>query len=239
VLANGRAAWESNQLLGNAQPDWIGSIRNSFSYKGFSLNFLVDIKMGGDLYSGTMAKTYNHGVHAGTLEGREEWLLSTLILGENNNERQGRGLFGNNYADSDRPKGRIYENSALGVQDADGNWAAERDANGEIIYTQRWLNPQVYGFDGLQDQRRFVYDASYVKLREVTFGYNIPHRLIKKIKIKNAKISVVGRNLWTIYRNTPQGIDPESGTTSGNGQGIEYGSFLPTRTIGVNVKLVF
>jgi len=239
VLANGRAAWESNQLLGNAQPDWIGSIRNSFSYKGFSLNFLVDVKMGGDLYSGTMAKTYNHGVHAGTLEGREEWLLSTLILGENNNERQGRGLFGNNYADSDRPKGRIYENSALGVQDADGNWAAERDANGEIIYTQRWLNPQVYGFDGLQDQRRFVYDASYVKLREVTLGYNIPHRLIKKIKIKNAKISVVGRNLWTIYRNTPQGIDPESGTTSGNGQGIEYGSFLPTRTLGVNVKLVF
>ena len=239
VLANGRAAWESNQLLGNAQPDWIGSIRNSFSYKGFSLNFLVDVKMGGDLYSGTMAKTYNHGVHAGTLEGREEWLLSTLILGENNNERQGRGLFGNNYADSDRPKGRIYENSALGVQDEDGNWSAERDANGEIIYTQRWLNPQVYGFDGLQDQRRFVYDASYVKLREVTLGYNIPHRLIKKIKIKNAKISVVGRNLWTIYRNTPQGIDPESGTTSGNGQGIEYGSFLPTRTLGVNVKLVF
>ena len=239
VLANGRAAWESNQLLGNAQPDWIGSIRNSFSYKGFSLNFLVDVKMGGDLYSGTMAKTYNHGVHAGTLEGREEWLLSTLILGENNNERQGRGLFGNNYADSDRPKGRIYENSALGVQDEDGNWSAERDANGEIIYTQRWLNPQVYGYDGLQDQRRFVYDASYVKLREVTLGYNIPHRLIKKIKIKNAKISVVGRNLWTIYRNTPQGIDPESGTTSGNGQGIEYGSFLPTSTIGVNVKLVF
>jgi len=239
VLANGRAAWESNQLLGNAQPDWIGSIRNSFSYKGFSLNFLVDVKMGGDLYSGTMAKTYNHGVHAGTLEGREEWLLSTLILGENNNERQGRGLFGNNYADSDRPKGRIYENSALGVQDEDGNWSAERDANGEIIYTQRWLNPQVYGYDGLQDQRRFVYDASYVKLREVTLGYNIPHRLIKKIKIKNAKISVVGRNLWTIYRNTPQGIDPESGTTSGNGQGIEYGSFLPTRTLGVNVKLVF
>ena len=239
VLLNGRAVWESNQLLGNAQPDWIGSLRNSFSYKGFSLNFLVDVKMGGDLYSGTMAKTYNHGVHAGTLEGREEWLLSTLILGENNNERQGRGLFGNNYADSDRPKGRIYENSALGVQDEDGNWSAERDANGEIIYTQRWLNPQVYGYDGLQDQRRFVYDASYVKLREVTLGYNIPHRLIKKIKIKNAKISVVGRNLWTIYRNTPQGIDPESGTTSGNGQGIEYGSFLPTRTLGVNVKLVF
>ena len=57
--------------------------------------------------------------------------------------------------------------------------------------------------------------------------------------MKNAKISVVGRNLWTIYRNTPQGLDPEAGTSSGNGQGIEFGSFLPTRTVGFNVKLRF
>ena len=186
-----------------------------------------------------MAKSFNNGLDAGTLEGREEWLLSTLILGENNNERQGRGLFGNDYGDSDRIKGRIYENSALGVQDADGNWSAERDANGEIIYTQRWLNPQTYGFDGLQDQRRFVYDASYVKLREVTFGYTLPRKVFKDTGLKNGKISLVGRDLWTIYRNTPQGIDPEAGTTSGNGQGIEFGSFLPTRTIGINVKLGF
>ena len=239
VLSNGRAAWESNQLLGNAQPDWIGSLRNSFSYKGFSLNFLIDIKMGGDLYSATMAKSYNQGVHAGTLEGREEWLFSALVLGENNNERQGTGLFGNDYGDSDRPKGRIYENSAIGVQDADGNWSAQRDANGEIIYSQRWLNPQLYGFDGLQDQSRFIYDASFVKLREVSFGYTLPRKVFKDTGLKNGKISLVGRDLWTIYRNTPQGIDPEAGTSSGNGQGIEYASFLPTRTIGINVKLGF
>ena len=53
------------------------------------------------------------------------------------------------------------------------------------------------------------------------------------------KLSIIGRDLWTIYRNTPQGIDPEAGTTTGNGQGIEFGSFLPTRTIGFNLKLRF
>ena len=53
------------------------------------------------------------------------------------------------------------------------------------------------------------------------------------------RVALVGRDLWTIYRNTPQGIDPESQTNSGNGQGIEYGSFLPTRTVGVNLKLDF
>ena len=84
-----------------------------------------------------------------------------------------------------------------------------------------------------------VFDASYVKLREITFGYTFPGSLIKNTMFKNVKISVVGRDLWTIYRNTPQGIDPEAGTTSGNGQGIEFGSFLPTRTVGININLVF
>ena len=179
-------------------------------------------------------------MHAESLQGREEYLLSSLILGENNNERQGRGLFGNDYADAERAKGVIYKGAALGVEDADGNWVAERDDDGNIVYSQRWLNPQLYGFDGVQDQGRFVYDASYVKLREIVFGYTFPAGMIKKIKgIKNLKISVVGRDLWTIYRNTPQGIDPEAGTTSGNGQGLEFGSFLPTRTLGVNLKIVF
>ena len=240
VFPNGRARWNNDQLLGNAQPDWIGSIRNSFSYKGFSLNVLVDVKMGGELFSATMVKSMNYGVHAESLAGREEYLFSTMVLGENNNERGGNGLFGNPYGDSGRPKGRIYEASAVAVQDDEGNWVAQRDADGNIEYANIWLSPQLYGFDGLSDQARFVYDASYVKLREVVFGYTFPPRVLKKLKnIKHLKVSLVGRDLWTIYRNTPQGIDPEAGTTSGNGQGIEFGSFLPTRSVGVNLKIAF
>lgn len=240
VFPNGRVRWNNDQLLGNAQPDWIGSIRNSFSYKGFSLNVLLDVKMGGEVFSATMVKSMNYGVHAESLLGREEYFFSTLVLGENNNERAGNGLFGNPYGDSERAKGRIYEASAVGVQDADGNWVAERDDEGNIVYADIWLSPQLYGYDGLSDQARFVYDASYVKLREVVFGYTFPPRVLKKLKnIKHLKISLVGRDLWTIFRNTPQGIDPEAGTTSGNGQGIEFGSFLPTRTVGVNLKITF
>ena len=78
VFPNGRARWNNDQLLGNAQPDWIGSIRNSFSYKGFSLNVLLDVKMGGELFSATMVKSMNYGVHAESLAGREEYLFSTM-----------------------------------------------------------------------------------------------------------------------------------------------------------------
>ena len=194
----------------------------------------------GQLMVATNAHIGNYGVHAETLTGREDYLFSTLVLGENNNERSGRGLFGNSYGDSQRVKGRTYEGSALGVQDDNGNWVAQRDSEGNIVYSNIWLSPQLYGFDGINDQSRFVYDASFVKIREVVFGYTFRGRILQKLKnIKHLKLSIVGRDLWTIFRNTPQGLDPEAGTTSGNGQGIEFGSFLPTRTVGVNLNISF
>ncbi|MFM9824907.1 SusC/RagA family TonB-linked outer membrane protein [Flavobacterium sp.] len=239
VLENGRVAWKQNQVLGNAQPDWIGGLKNAFSYNGFSLNVLLDAKIGGEMYSGTMLKTVNQGAHADTYAGRDEFLFSSVIMGETNEERFGRGLYGNTYADIDRVKGRQYAGSAISTTDANGNLVAKRDANGNIVYSNAFISPETYGFDGLNDQLRFTYDASYVKLREITFGYTFPNKFLKGSPFKRAKFSLVGRDLWTIYRNTPQGIDPEAGTTSGNGQGIEYGSFLPTRTLGININLGF
>ncbi len=238
---NGRILHNLNQRLGNAQPDWIAGLRNSFRYKGFSLSFLLDVKQGGDLYSGTMLKSWNFGMHSATLmgSGRDAYYFSSIVLGENNNERRGDGLFGNDYNDSERPKGVQYENAAIGVRDADGNWVAQRDAEGNIVFSENWINPQQMNYDPINDQERVTYDTSYIKLREAVLGYTIPKKSMGKLPFQSARVSVVGRNLWTIKKNTPDGLDPEAGTTSGNGQGIEYGTFLPTRTVGLNVKLSF
>jgi TonB-linked SusC/RagA family outer membrane protein len=247
VKATGRIEWFEDGELGNAQPDWIGGLKNSFSYKGFSLNVLLDVKMGGDLYSATMLKALNTGVHADTYAGRNEFEFSSSILGESANERAGVGLFGSTYLDVDRVKGLQYEGAAVVatgpdgnlIKDANGNSVAARDENGNIVYSKAWISPTDYGIDALQDQQRITYDASYVKLREITLGYTFPNKFLKGSPFKRAKFSLVGRDLWTIFRNTPQGIDPEAGTTSGNGQGIEFGSFLPTRTLGLNINLGF
>lgn len=240
VKSNGRIIHKQDQLLGNAQADWIGGLRNSFRYKNWSLSFLLDFKQGGDLYSGTSLKSYNFGINGATLEGRSDYYLSSIVLGESNNERMGIGLYGTDYSDIERQKGVTYENAARGVQDADGNWVAERDADGNIIYDTNWISPQLYNYDPLDDQERITYDTSYIKLREFVVGYTFPRSILNKTSfIQGTKISLVGRNLWTIHQNTPQGLDPEAGTTSGNGQGIEFGSFLPTRTVGLNLKLSF
>jgi hypothetical protein len=76
-------------------------------------------------------------------------------------------------------------------------------------------------------------------LREVTLGYTIQKSVLKSLPIDRIRISAVGRNLWTIYKKTPQGIDPEATSTVGNGQGVEFGSTLPTAYYGFDLKVTF
>ncbi|MEN7546273.1 SusC/RagA family TonB-linked outer membrane protein [Rapidithrix thailandica] len=84
----------------------------------------------------------------------------------------------------------------------------------------------------------FIYDASYVKLRELALSYSVPNQSLEKSFIRGLSFALVARNLWTIYSNLPN-VDPESSYNNGNGQGFEYGS-LPTRiSYGFNINAKF
>jgi TonB-linked SusC/RagA family outer membrane protein len=86
----------------------------------------------------------------------------------------------------------------------------------------------------------FVYDASFVKLREVSLTFSLPKALVAKVGgFKGADLSIVGRNLWIIHSNFPD-ADPEDAVSSGNfGQGYSTGSFPAVRTLGANLRLSF
>ncbi|WP_106832311.1 SusC/RagA family TonB-linked outer membrane protein [Parabacteroides pacaensis] len=87
---------------------------------------------------------------------------------------------------------------------------------------------------------RSVFDASYIKFREFSVGYNVPKSFLKKLYvISHARLSVVGRNLAILYQETPKGIDPEASSQSGNAQGIEYGGMPPVASLGFDVKITF
>jgi hypothetical protein len=84
-----------------------------------------------------------------------------------------------------------------------------------------------------------IFDASYVKLRQVTLGYALPKKLLNGLSIDDIKFSLVARNLAILYRKSPH-IDPETASSSGNGaQGIEFGQIPAVRTIGFNVNVKF
>ena len=67
------------QILGNVTPDWTGGIMNSISYKGFSLNALVDFKMGGDITDESSSTGMQTGIYPITALGREEGVIGVGV----------------------------------------------------------------------------------------------------------------------------------------------------------------
>ena len=98
---------------------------------------------------------------------------------------------------------------------------------------------QFYGYNNPRTYHESaIFDASYVKLREASIGYQIPSSLTKRIMAQSARISLVGRNLAILFKNTPH-IDPEVDGQGGNAQGFTYGSLPSSRSVGVNLNVVF
>ena len=104
---------------------------------------------------------------------------------------------------------------------------------------ERYMSPQSYEYTRPNYSEFVVYDASFVKLRELVIGYNMPANLLDRTPFERVRISLTGRNLGILYRNTPLGIDPEATSTSGNGQGIEDAALPPYALYGFNINLSF
>jgi len=85
-----------------------------------------------------------------------------------------------------------------------------------------------------------IYDASYVKLREVRLAYALPNRLLNNTFFQGVQLGVEGRNLWVIQDHVPH-VDPEMNFFGPNeiGEGVEFNSIPTTRSFGFNVKLIF
>ncbi len=84
----------------------------------------------------------------------------------------------------------------------------------------------------------FLHDGSFVKLRQVILSYNLPALDLKAVHIQSASISLVSRNLWTIYKKT-KNFDPEESFTNSNNQGFESIGLPRTRSLGVNLSVKF
>lgn len=85
---------------------------------------------------------------------------------------------------------------------------------------------------------QFVYDASFVKLRQLVFGFNLPREWFGKTAIKAASLSLVGRNLAILKKHTPN-VDPESNYNNSAAQGLELAGVPSTRSLGFNLNIKF
>ncbi|MDD2512568.1 MAG: SusC/RagA family TonB-linked outer membrane protein [Proteiniphilum sp.] len=84
----------------------------------------------------------------------------------------------------------------------------------------------------------FLYDASYIKLRELSFGYTFPAAWLQNVPVSSVKLSIVGRDLFYIYKNAP--VNPEgSFSREDYAQAFEYASLPPTRSFGFSLNVKF
>lgn len=95
---------------------------------------------------------------------------------------------------------------------------------------------QYYGALAPED---FLYDASFIKLKELSLGYSFPSKLLKKTPLTSLNVSFVARNLCYLLKHTP-GTSPEGGyDTTMFSQAIDYAALPYTRTFGLSVSLGF
>ena len=203
------------KVLGNYNPKMTGGIYNNFTYKNFSLGVLVDYRIGGQMFSGTnMYASGYSGNLASTLEGRDAWYASEaarLAAGVSPEDWVATGGYLADGVTADGKQNTVYVNPEL-------YWGQFSDWTNEI-------------------HEQFIYDASFVKLREFTFNYRFNKSVTDKLHLKGLSVALTGRNLWLIYSGAPN-IDPESSYTNGNGQGYEIYSWPTRRSVGFNIKVM-
>ncbi|WP_188654198.1 SusC/RagA family TonB-linked outer membrane protein [Yeosuana aromativorans] len=200
----------SNENIGDVNPDWKAGVYNSFTYKNFNLSFLIDIQKGGDVFSLDTYYGFGTGLYDFTAADNDlgNPLRDPIV-----------GTPGNYAANSG---GYLWE----GVQ-ADGT---PNNVRRSMTY------PGEFGY--ALPSAAHVWDAGYVKLREVSLAYSFDKKILDKTPFTNATLSLIGRNLWIIHKNIPY-ADPEAGLSAGNIQGYQSGSYPSVKEVGASLKLQF
>ncbi|MFD0993125.1 SusC/RagA family TonB-linked outer membrane protein [Tenacibaculum geojense] len=227
----GRIVFEENQYLGNLLPDFTGGFNNTIKYKNFTLNAQFDFQKGGKFFS--VSQMFGH--YSG--------LLDTTV--------------GNNAA------GNPVRNDISGVNVPAPTSADPNAVNLNVIYGETanantggvfidgvdsnsgqpasyYVEAQTYWNRLFALHERWIYDATYVKLRQLSLGYDLPASMFENTFVESISLNAFANNLWLIYSSV-DGIDPsEIENTSANGLRWEEGGQLPSsRTFGLNVKVKF
>ncbi|WP_257657145.1 SusC/RagA family TonB-linked outer membrane protein [Parapedobacter lycopersici] len=185
--------------IANFNPDWMGGLSTSFTYKNFSLSALIEHRQGGELVSMTNAMLFAQGLTEQTLVGRN----GGLVFGRD-----------------------VFANETAVLEDGTPNSIA---IDAETFWT---------GIGGRNTPvgEAFVESATNTRLRELTLGYSIP---LKSPHISNIHVSLVGRNLFFLYRASDsiepdlmQGVSPDS-------EGFQAFPPPTTRSYGLNLRIDF
>ena len=225
------------EKIGNFNHDFIMGIQPVFSYKSFSLYANIDWRQGGEFYSRTMVFLRNNGQLENTFSGTPYDPGRSIVdqIKENPDAFLGYWVGGRTedlggFSWGDPSLGR--ENDACfhpGVRE-------ETDGEGNKIYVENLGDPGTVWLTPFTANKKIVrtladknlYSATYVKIRELAFTYNLPRTFTQKLSMQNVSVSLIAKN---IFEWTAAGVDfdPERAFKGGSRwlQGVEYYNALP------------
>jgi len=212
------------QQVGDPNPRWTGGVTNNFSYKGLNINFLIDIRRGGDVLSRVIGDLRRTGVAAETAE-----LPRFDANGQPLRNYTIEGVYGNGSINNtlNAPILTNRESQTLAA-------GAPAVLNQTTISGQQYWG-QLYGFNA---PGMFIFDGSWTRLREASITYTVPKKWLSRTPFGSLEFGVNGRNLL-LFTKVPH-IDPEFNVNSNqNLQGIEFNTLPQARSYGAMLRMSF
>lgn len=204
--------------IGDPNPEFKMGITNTFTYKGFFLSGLFDYTKGGDIYSVTISSELGRGVTQANQDRETGWVIPGIYI---DNKATLNGVPNPNYLKALKVGGKTVPNQT-------------RITTNDLYFGSTFAINTAAEWN--------VYDGTVYRLRELTFGYELPKSLFKKLPIGSVTFSVTGRNLWYLAPGFPKhtNFDPEvSSYGSSSIQGLEFSAAPTSKRIGLNLNVTF
>ncbi len=223
------------QKIGSIMPNFQGGITNNFTYKGFNLSVLTDLRFGGTMVSYSNRYGNAYGFLKSSLAGRDAAHGGMTWTSKYDGLTYDDGMIPDGVFTSGtnvkQPDGTSIDVSGMTYEQAYKKGYVEPTHSEDWTYfTNSWGQGVV--------NKTWVSKVNYVALRQVSLGYNFPRSVAKKIGLNNLYVSVDGRNLCYLYNSLPNHLNPES--NRGNNSDYSYfeRSFDPyIATYSFTVKL--
>lgn len=215
------------EKAGNVLPKVVGGWGNTLTYHNFTLSVMIDYRFGGSIVSAPLLYGYGSGMYKNTLQYRDAahgGLTYTL-------DADGQTMIPGGKAG----QAGVYEDGMVLPGVVKGTDAP----NTKMIQASYYYLYLFAPSDNTSYNSMAVYKNNYIKFREFSFGYTLPKNTVQKLRMQNIRLSLIGRNLFFLYR-TLKNLDPEAPVgTAWYKQGIDEGSTAATRSLGFSLNCSF
>jgi TonB-linked SusC/RagA family outer membrane protein len=201
-------------IIGHAQPKFFGGFSQTFTYKGFDLNIFCNFVYGNDVFN------------ANKLEYSSAYGSEVNLL----NIDKGRWRM---IDENGKPVQRtITVGGVTSIIGADAATLGAINKNASIWFPSTSIN-------GFYSQSFAVEDGSYLRINNVTLGYNIPKSILSKVKVSAFRLYATVNNLATITGYT--GYDPDASTRRADPTtpGVDYAAYPRARTFVAGLNITF